>query len=524
MSTSAQALSAMNDPEQTGARPKPTGSLTDAGTTPLWHSSQLHPTESAMRSTLPSPGHITSLQKFPRQPQSPSTPRTHINRDSDPMAIDNLIHPTSMFTSEPSADNYMHHSGFTPVNHYKFSRPVKAPLNTAAYTFQTGFTPPGMNIDMNQIDSFEYERNGEVKLHVDESMTVDKEDGRVWHLGNEANESYSGTFAKDDPEDYPIEVRHMANCIRKEREGPARMAQAAQLLDQVRTVVSNTQGISIQRTSFVEEGDVLMCERPGCLHQVALPPDSYYVNVGDNYELIFCLRCFELLWGGKFTEAPPPESDPFRRDSAIAFTSSIFDGPADQYREAPRRSARLNPSATAPVPSLQPNNQLFQSRWAVPEDQPQTQITSPLHTPTRHPNTTTVNPTDDPMDDSPFSTNTAGEWYHGPTAVQHIAHRLTAGPTLTDIDKAAFIVWQTTSKAQLRWNHHLLYAKMTREYYAGVSPEDEGLRLEKLDLGEDLEWEELQEMEAKIKMRVKDCYGRELSFVLKEAAKNNGKA
>ncbi|KAF2168201.1 hypothetical protein M409DRAFT_21645 [Zasmidium cellare ATCC 36951] len=519
------AISAMQDYEQTGARPKPTGSLTDAGTTPLWHSSQLNPTESAMRSTLPSSGYISSMPTLPQRPPSPATPRTHA---SHPMAIDNLVHPATMFTSEPSADNFMHHSGFTPVNHYKLARPLKAPLNTATYSFQTGRNMLGMTIDMNQFDSFEIERNGETTLQVDDSLTFDRDDGRVWHLGNVANESYSGTFTNDDPEDYDIKVRHLANCIREERERPERLAVAAQLLNEVRTVISTTEVISIERTSFVEEGEPVICERPGCHHQAALPADAYYVDVGG--KLTFCLRCFELLWGGKFTE-PPSESDPFRRDSAVAFMPADFDGPADYYRDAPRRSARLKstsnttqPSVTASTPSLQPDNQMFQSRWATQEDQ--TQCLSPTHTPNRQPKHTAnnVQVADEPMEISPNSVNSNGEWYHKPTAIQHIAHRLSAGATLSDIDKAAFAVWQTTSRAQLRWDRHMLKTTMTRAYYADLSPEDEGLQLEKLDLGEEMEWEDLEAMEAKVKMRTKDCYGRDLSHVLKEAARNNGKA
>lgn len=44
-----------------------------------------------------------------------------------------------------------------------------------------------MQIDMNQIDTYEAYQNGERTLHIDDSLTVDKEDGRMWHMGNDVS-------------------------------------------------------------------------------------------------------------------------------------------------------------------------------------------------------------------------------------------------------------------------------------------------------------------------------------------------
>lgn len=174
----------MDDHEHPNRQLQPTGSLINAGTTPLWHSSQLRPEESAMRSTLPSPGCITSMRALPQQPQLLSTPRLHANGDCDPMAIDSLIHPTNSFSPATFGESIPHHSDFTPINSYKLSRPHKAPINTATYSLQTGRFLSDMDIDMNQIDSSEVEQGGGTVLQVDESLRVDKDDGRVWHLGN----------------------------------------------------------------------------------------------------------------------------------------------------------------------------------------------------------------------------------------------------------------------------------------------------------------------------------------------------
>lgn len=301
------------------------------------------------------------------------------------------------------------------------------------------------------------------------------------------------------------------------------MAIAAQLLERVRAVVNGEGAISVERTSYVEAGEPVICERPGCFHRAVLPADAYYVNVA--WESFLCLRCFEMLWAGNFTEAAP-ETDPFRRDSAVAFIPAQFDGLADYYRDAPRRSARLRSSSNAvphkttnPSPPLRATNQVFQSRWAVPEME--VQLESPLHTPQRQ----TMNESsedqlaDVPTNDSPSSIDSEGNWIHPPVAVQHITYRLEAGASLTTTDKAVFAIWQAASGAQLRWNHHLLKTKLTRDYYDGNSADDEGRYLEHLEAEEDDQWEQLKEMEAKIGIRMKDCYGRELSFMLSEAAR-----
>lgn len=183
----------MDDYERDYRQLQPTGSLINAGTTPLWHSSQLRPAESAMRSTLPSPGCINSMPAFPQQPRSPATPRLHADQGSDPMAIDSLIHATNSFSPATFGENIPYHSGFTPVNSYKLSRPRKAPMNTAIYSLQTGRFLSDMDIDMNQIDSSEIEHRDETVFEVDDSLIVDKDDGRVWHLGNVSSRSM--TFA-----------------------------------------------------------------------------------------------------------------------------------------------------------------------------------------------------------------------------------------------------------------------------------------------------------------------------------------
>lgn len=94
---------------------------------------------------------------------------------------------------------------------------------------------------------------------------------------------------------------------------------------------------------------------------------------------------------------------------------------------------------------------------------------------------------------------------------------------MTATDKAVFAIWQAASGAQLRWNHHLLKTKLTREYYDGKSVDDYGRYLEHMEAEEDDEWELLKETEAKIGTRMRDCYGRELSFMLNEAAQRKKK-
>lgn len=313
--------------------------------------------------------------------------------------------------------------------------------------------------------------------------------------------------------------------MRGEREAPERMARTAQILDRLKTLVSEESPLSVEHTSFVEDGESVLCNRPGCHQKGALPADAYYVSVGWDFTL--CLRCFEMLWAGKFTEGLTT-SDPFRRDSGVAFSMAQTDGPAD-YRPSPRRSARLKSNQTAPQdmaaePSAPPpsQNDLFKSRWAIPEDE--VQYLSPQRTPERQINAgaeekTEANGEDANLDDSPSSITSDGEWIYPPTQIQHIAHLMQVGVTLSETDKAAVVLWQAASKSQLRWERHMWKTKATRAYYAGSAEEDEGLHAERLKLGDDIDEKELQELEAKAGMRKKDCNGRELSYVLKEAAK-----
>lgn len=183
----------MDGDESPGKRLKPTGSVIGASTTPLWHPSQVVQDESAMRSTLnpaalqstllPSPSYLTNIPHLP-PPLSPATPRSHI---SDAMAIENLMNPVNMLT-EDSINPLAHRNAFTPINgHYKTSTPRKPPLNTVSYSLQTGYSMLDMQIDMNQIDSHEVEENGQMGLRVDDTLMVDKEDGRMWHLGNDVH-------------------------------------------------------------------------------------------------------------------------------------------------------------------------------------------------------------------------------------------------------------------------------------------------------------------------------------------------
>lgn len=332
--------------------------------------------------------------------------------------------------------------------------------------------------------------------------------------------SYSGTFINDDPEKYETFARNFANQIREEREAPARTAQIVLILDQVRKLVGEGSALSVHRTSYVEDGEPILCDRPGCYHKEALPADAYYVNVGSDFT--FCLRCFELLWAGKLTGGLPAD-DPFRRDSAISLSHMQVDGPADCANPL-RRSQRLNPTERAPqdksassvAPSIPPDSDLFKSRWAVPEDK--AQYISPQRTPER-PAKIAVDEKDEAEENSPSSVTSDGQLVYPPTEIQHIAHLIEAGASLSEVDKAALALWQAASRSQLRWERHLEKVKATRAYYAGLAKEDIGLYAKPLELGEEVEMCELNKMQAKTGMRLKDCNGRELTWVLKEAAR-----
>lgn len=336
--------------------------------------------------------------------------------------------------------------------------------------------------------------------------------------------SFSGTLIYDDPNYIYAPAMEVARSLREKCETPGRMAVTAPILQRVQTLVIEGCELLVERSSFVEDGEPIICERPGCRHQEQLPSDSYYVNVG--HENSFCLRCFEMLWAGKFTQnVPVPEQ--FRRDSGVAFPAAPFDGP-DDYRKAPRRSARLRSNSKAlqdkpapPAPPKTPQSDLHKSRWAVPEDQarPLAAVDSPVRA-NQNGSTAYEDDIDTPMEDSPSSIYSDGEWRYPPTEVQRIAHLMKAGWSLSERDKAAVALWQEASKVQLRWERHLAKTKATRAYYGGQWHEDVGLHAKPLELGQFLDIEQLYVVEKKTGVRIKDCNGRDLSHVLMEAAAN----
>lgn len=184
--SAASALSAMGQDNFPGQWHNPTGSLVGAGTTPVWHTSQLSQEESSLRSTLSLPSGADSHPVYARHPLSPATPRIH-----PAMSIENLIHPSNIFTAESPMKRTTPSGGFTPMNSYKISQPRKTPTNSASFALQTGRSLLDLQIDMNQIDTYEVFDNGERTLHADDSLMVDKDDGRMWHMGNDVGLNFS---------------------------------------------------------------------------------------------------------------------------------------------------------------------------------------------------------------------------------------------------------------------------------------------------------------------------------------------
>lgn len=400
-----------------------------------------------------------------------------------------------------------------------FRLPRKQPTTDFDFELMGRELPGNFQADFHEISSAQVlkPRNTPAPdLHMMEALQVDKDDGRVWHLGHEPGESFSGTFANDDPDDMPLEVVRVISAMKDKINRGKRLEKSAELLQTSRALLEAGETLGLERTTFVEFGEAIICSRPGCPYEApdkGMPPNRYYLNLVskfEEYEATFCLGCFEGLWNLNFTESISDapgllHPDDARRDSAFAVPTQ-----ADGAHEQPWSSS----------------NEIFKSRHAIAEEGFQRTI-SPSATPHHRVETPGLESVEAGQEHwkSPNSTTSTGEWRYPPTRFQHIAWTIRPGVTLSPLDKAVVDLWKFTSRAQLQWEHHLARTRAMRDYYypGGTATADLSLGMRPFrwdDADGPAEGANAQVLEGPAHLRQKDCYGRDLSEVLKEAAQN----
>lgn len=277
------------------------------------------------------------------------------------------------------------------------------------------------------------------------------------------------------------------------------------------------------------EGESVICQRPGC--EKALAANVYYLCMGE--DTCFCLHCFEMLWEGKCTGGLPdrfgtPKAHS-RRDSAVNVEIPQLDGVSDIYFEATQRVNGLQstPEHQSPVVNVEApklydelhrldlkQSSLMQSMHAFSDDE--IDPPPPVCTPKRSVSRVEQDLKDLP--DSPGSlgsTDSNGKWRHPPTRFQELHAHIVPGATLSETDKAALALWKLVSMEQRRWNGHLARSDARRAFQAGESSEDLSVNITAVTPDDTVEEEALMAITG---LRKKDCQGRDLSEVLKEAA------
>lgn len=439
------------------------------------------------------------------------------------------IHSFTPINGHTRATNWQEQAiqPFTPVSVRQhdgntsgiFTVPRKQPTTDFDFEVMGRDLPGHFQADFHEISSaqaFKPRNTPAPDLRMTEALQVDKHDGRVWHLGHEPGESYSGIFANDDPDEMPLEVLHTISAMKDKINRTKRLEKSAELLQTSRALLEAGETLGLERTTFVEFGEPILCSRPACPYEGpnnGMPPNRYYLNLiskFEDYEATFCLACFEGLWNLKFTEgisdAPGllHPDDP-RRDSAYALPAQL-DGTHEQHWSS--------------------SNEIFKSRHAIAEESFQGTI-SPAHTPDNRFATPGVESVEAGAEQwkSPNSTTSTGEWRYPPTRFQHIAWAIRPGVTLSPLDKAVVDLWKFTSRAQLRWEHQLARTRAIRDYYypGGTATADLSLGMKPFiwdDVDGPAEGADVHVLEGPAHLRQKDCYGRDLSEVLKEAAQN----
>ncbi|CAK3864426.1 Hypothetical predicted protein [Lecanosticta acicola] len=572
-------------------------SLVRANMTPPRYPSQVQPPESALRSTLYVPGsaqyHEAELregqnayhqylylyqdeqqsqnqnQNPPRYPPATSPRQSRRYPPSPPGLVGgtghNREHSFTPINQHPPAPSHISaYRPFTPAssphtgNHFSWPYPLyKQPIGHQVFDIR-GFTvPSNFEVNFNEIDAYhpplpQGRREGVHvrELRVTETLHVNKNDGRTWHLGHGLGETYSGVFGHDDPNDILPQATEMARAIAEKRERPERLRRSAELLQAARMHLEAGAPLVLQRTSFVDFGDTIACFRLGCPFKAPqdMPGNTYYLNLASettDYETTFCLRCFEQLWSLKLTEGvndPPGLSQPGeapeeRRDSAFAMPMSK---PASMPLSTPLSMPLSMPPPKPPAmpmraegggeeggeKPLSRSNEIFKSRHADPDAEMQTvaEPPAPLRAPADSSSTPAAESPSDQDWSSPSSRTSTREWRHPPTRFQHIAFCVKPSPSLSVLDAAVIELWKYASHEQLVWELHLRKMKCLNDYHSGRVKEDlsfgmKGYRWDDKEGQERWKGEKFKEhmLEGPALLRKKDCFGRDLSEVLKEA-------
>lgn len=272
------------------------------------------------------------------------------------------------------------------------------------------------------------------------------------------------------------------------------MRQSVLLLQEARELLEKGECLILERTSFVEYGESIPCCRSGCPSKDGLAENTHYLSLG--LDRTFCLTCFEKLWSGEYTDGNVPgilsgalATPNERKDSATVPTNVQLDG--------------LNHKAAAEIVDDQAHS-----------------TGTPQHRPTTPPQTSLDLDEDDLS--SPSSTLSDGQWRFPPTRFQRLARSVKPGYTLPEPDEAALTLWKAASASQYRWERHLRRAQRIRDYYAGLTAEDEELRSDERSADEDDDEEEVlvdeRDLESTTGLRKKHCHGKQLSYVLRLAA------
>ncbi|EME47231.1 hypothetical protein DOTSEDRAFT_69248 [Dothistroma septosporum NZE10] len=301
------------------------------------------------------------------------------------------------------------------------------------------------------------------------------------------------------------------------------MARTKELFHHINEHIYQGKPLLLQRTSFVAEGESVVCERPGC--EEALAANVYYLCLGT--DSCFCVRCFEMLWNGECTGGLPieigtPRKTP-RRDSAVMVGIPQLDGTFDRLHIQQPVFMRAMHAQTHDTPA-EPSAPLAQSgimecmHASSDDDAELVRPVGPVCAPERRASFSEAHlEHDDPgTPDTLDSTDSNGEWRYPPTYFQKIHYGIEPGATLSEIDKAVLALWKHVSVEQWRWNGHLARTDARRAFHADETSEDESLRMEALT-SYDADEEEVNGLMSLTGLRKKDCQGRDLSVVLKEA-------
>lgn len=263
----------------------------------------------------------------------------------------------------------------------------------------------------------------------------------------------------------------------------------------------------LEKTALdASHGLQLECSLRGCLSNSSrIPPATYYVAFQSNGAVQFdhsqqpryCLECLEWIWDELHVEEGT--DTPLKRltPDPLSLTNPGPIEPISYFSEVP-----------------EPFKQEEDGPMSDNEDFPNLKATTPNNIPSSEsPSPTEPSPKTLPKHGPLY--NPQSERSHPPTPTQHLAPFINPGNSISSKEevKAAIWLWKAASQEQLtrnldlRQNHQP--QSFSAEYALDTSREDYTIE------GTDDDEEDIEEWEQLCLMRKSDCYGNNLSEVLR---------